>query len=153
MFQVGESDSTDLEVPNAPALPAGRTPQKKKKKKEGRTSKAIYARFKQAIKGKEGKTSESTEGALKALAGPGLVGAPQTGGVLDKLKKNLRKTKSSDSSLVSLENRGLSREDIPICDSDGSDEGLDLMEMMASPKSQSLERSVSNENLFRYLMV
>ena len=103
------------------------------------------------IKGKEGKNnSENTEGALKTLASTGLVGAPQTGGVLDKLKKNLRKTKSSDSSLVSLENRGLSREDIPVCDSDGTDEDLDLMEMMSSPKSQSLERSVTNEILYCY---
>ena len=92
------------------------------------------------IKGKEGKNSENTEGALKSVAGPGLVGAPQTVGVLDKLKKNLSKTKSSDSSLVSLENTGLNREDIPVCDSDGTDEDLDLMEMMPSSKSQSLER-------------
>ena len=83
--------------------------------------------------------SSLSEGALKSIAGPGLVLAPQSVGVFDKLKKNLRKTKSSDSSLVSWEAAGLSREDIPVCDSDGTDTDIDL-EMDQSSKSQSLER-------------
>ena len=140
LFQIGESDSADLDGP--PTLPPGQKHnQKKKKKKENKGSKNIYAKFKQFYKGKEGKSSDNTEGALKAVAGPGLVVAPQPVGVFDKLKRNLRKTKSSDSSLVSWEVGGLSREDIPVCDSDGTDTDIDL-EMEQSSKSQSLDRLV-----------
>ena len=134
-FQIGESDSPDVEAP----VPSGQKQQKKKKKKDGKGSKNIYAKFKQFYRGKETKSLDNTEGALKSIAGPGLVLAPQSVGVFDKLKKNLRKTKSSDSSLVSWEAAGLSREDIPVCDSDGTDTDIDL-EMDQSSKSQSLER-------------
>ena len=69
---MAESDSPDNNRPQA--VPPRRTPQTKKKKKEGRTSKAIYAKFKQAIKGKESKGTDNTEGVLKAVVGSGLLG-------------------------------------------------------------------------------
>lgn len=135
--RVSESDSISQGDP--PELPPARTSNAKKKKTKGEKTKGFRGKIKKLCKGK----GLDTE-ALKSATGSGMTATPQSAGIMcslgDKLKKNLKKTKSSSG--TNLE--ALSREDIPVCESEGTDTDLD-QEQIKSTAEKSDELSVDNQ--------
>ena len=117
--RVSDSDS-------APELPAPRqqSATKKKKKKDTKVEKGekekkgLRTKIKQFYKGNKG---VDTDAAQKSAA-QGSNTAPQSAGVLSKLK-NLKKSKSSNSSPC-LET--MNNEDIPVCASSGTDTDVEV---------------------------
>jgi hypothetical protein len=107
---VSESDSVNQEPPE---LPPARTQNNKKKKDKGDNKKqGLRGKIKKLYKGK----SMDSDSVLKSVTASGMAAAPQSVGIIDRLKK---KTKSANS----LES--LNKEDNPVCESEGTDTDFD----------------------------
>lgn len=109
---VSESDSLDQEFP--PELPPAR--QQNNKKNKADKSKGLKGKFKKFYN-KSGTAGKSS--------GSNIAPSGQSSGIMstigDKLKKNLKKTKSSSGTSLEL----LNKEDNPVCESEGTDTDID----------------------------
>lgn len=148
IYEYVDNDGHELPVndsDSAPEVPAPRqqSTSKKKKKKEAKgekgekEKKGLRTKIKEFYKGNKGL---DTEAALKAATLSGTTAAPQSAGVLSKLK-NLKKTKSSNSA-NNLE--AMNNDDNPVCASSGTDTDAEVdPNLQRSSKSE----EGTNENL------